>query len=99
MSELVIENISYRYKNADRLALNDVSCAFKPGQVAAVVGPSGIYAFLFFDLQHFKGILPRDHGGADGSSNDASYQIQRYAECCSRSDAHQQIRTRCAYVD
>ena len=41
MSELVIENISYRYKNADRLALNDVSCAFKPGQVAAVVGPSG----------------------------------------------------------
>ena len=41
MSKLVIENISYRYKNADRLALNDVSCAFKPGQVAAVVGPSG----------------------------------------------------------
>ena len=31
MSELVIENVSYRYKNADRLALNGVSCAFKPG--------------------------------------------------------------------
>ena len=41
MSELVIENVSYRYKNADRLALNGVSCAFKPGQVTAVVGPSG----------------------------------------------------------
>ena len=41
MSELVIENVSYRYKNADRLALNNVSCAFKPGQVTAVVGPSG----------------------------------------------------------
>ena len=41
MSELVIENVSYRYKNADRLALNNVRCAFKPGQVTAVVGPSG----------------------------------------------------------
>ena len=41
MSELVIENVSYRYKNADRLALNGVSCAFKPGQVTAAVGPSG----------------------------------------------------------
>ena len=41
MSELVIENVSYRYKNADRLALNNVTCAFKPSQVTAVVGPSG----------------------------------------------------------
>ena len=41
MSEVVIENVSYRYKNADRLALNNVTCAFKPGQVTAVVGPSG----------------------------------------------------------
>ena len=41
MSELVIENVSYRYKNADRLSLNIVICAFKPGQVTAVVGPSG----------------------------------------------------------
>ena len=41
MSELVIENVSYRYKTADRLALNNVTCAFKPGQVTAVVGPSG----------------------------------------------------------
>ena len=41
MSELVIENVSYCYKNADRLALNSVSCGFKPGQVTAVVGPSG----------------------------------------------------------
>ena len=39
MSELVIENVSYRYKNADRLALNGVSCAFKPGQVAGLDRP------------------------------------------------------------
>lgn len=41
MKELSIENVSYQYKNADRLALNGVTCTFKPGQVAAVVGPSG----------------------------------------------------------
>lgn len=41
MSELRIENISYRYKNAARLALDSVSCDFQPGQVTAVIGPSG----------------------------------------------------------
>ena len=32
MSELVIENVSYRYKNADRLALNGVSCVSSPAR-------------------------------------------------------------------
>ena len=41
MSELRIENVNYRYKNASRLALNNVSCAFQAGTVSAVVGPSG----------------------------------------------------------
>ena len=41
MGSLSIKNISYRYKNADRLALNNVSCEFRPGQVTAIVGPSG----------------------------------------------------------
>ena len=41
MSELRIENVSYRYKNAPRLSLNSVSCVFQPGTVSAVVGPSG----------------------------------------------------------
>lgn len=41
MSELRIENVSYRYKNAPRLALSNVSCVFQPGTVSAVVGPSG----------------------------------------------------------
>ena len=41
MSELRIENVSYRYKNAPRLALDNVSCTFRPGTVSAVVGPSG----------------------------------------------------------
>ena len=41
MSELRIVNVSYRYRNASRLALNNISCDFQPGQVTAVVGPSG----------------------------------------------------------
>jgi len=39
--ELKIENVNYRYKNAARLALQNVNCAFQPGTVSAVVGPSG----------------------------------------------------------
>ena len=41
MSELRIDNVSYRYKNAPRLALDHVSCTFRAGTVSAVVGPSG----------------------------------------------------------
>lgn len=41
MSELNIENVSYRYKNAPKLVLNNVSCDFRAGTVSAVVGPSG----------------------------------------------------------
>ena len=41
MSELKIENVSYRYKNASRLTLEGVSCVFQVGKVTAVVGPSG----------------------------------------------------------
>ncbi|QNK41200.1 ABC transporter ATP-binding protein [Caproicibacter fermentans] len=41
MSELTLEHVSYRYKNGERLALNDVSCTFEGGKLYAVVGPSG----------------------------------------------------------
>lgn len=41
MPELGLENVSYRYKNADRAAVDDVSCSFRGGEVCAVVGPSG----------------------------------------------------------
>jgi putative ABC transport system ATP-binding protein len=41
MSELKLENVCYRYKNAQRLALDHVSCTFTAGQVSAIVGPSG----------------------------------------------------------
>ena len=41
MSELKLENVSYRYKSGDRDVLQDVCCAFAGGRLSAVVGPSG----------------------------------------------------------
>ena len=41
MSELKVENVSYRYKNSSRKALSEVSCTFQAGTVTSVVGPSG----------------------------------------------------------
>lgn len=41
MAVLTLENISYRYKKADRDALKNVSCHFQRGEMASVIGPSG----------------------------------------------------------
>lgn len=41
MAVLTLENISYRYKKADRDALKNVSCHFQSGEMASVIGPSG----------------------------------------------------------
>ena len=38
--EVIFENVSFYYE-AERLILNDVSLAVKPGQTVAIVGPSG----------------------------------------------------------
>ncbi|HHW25730.1 MAG TPA: ABC transporter ATP-binding protein [Firmicutes bacterium] len=41
MPELRLENVTYRYRNAERAAVEDVSCSFRGGELCAVVGPSG----------------------------------------------------------
>ncbi len=41
MSNLKLDQVSYRYKNGDRKVVNDVSCSFEGGKLSAVVGPSG----------------------------------------------------------
>jgi ABC-type lipoprotein export system ATPase subunit len=38
---LRLEHVSYRYKNGDRAAVDDVTCTFEPGRLTAVIGPSG----------------------------------------------------------
>lgn len=41
MATLRLGHVSYRYKNGDRSAVDDVSCTFEPGRLTAVIGPSG----------------------------------------------------------
>lgn len=41
MSVLTLDNVSYKYKNAQRSAVSEVSCKFEEGKVYAIVGPSG----------------------------------------------------------
>lgn len=41
MSELTLQDVCYRYKNADRDVLHSISCKFQGGNVYAIVGPSG----------------------------------------------------------
>lgn len=38
---IVLNNVTYRYKDATRDAVNDVSLSIKPGEHVALVGPSG----------------------------------------------------------
>jgi len=59
-SELIVENISMRYPNADSLALNDISLHVSPGSVIAIVGSSGAGKTSFVDV--LLGTLSPDIG-------------------------------------
>ncbi|MGB4594960.1 MAG: ABC transporter ATP-binding protein [Anaerolineaceae bacterium] len=41
MTELSLENVTYRYKGANRNVVDSVNCTFEGGRLNAVVGPSG----------------------------------------------------------
>ena len=41
MSELKLENVSYKYRRGNRDVLSDINCVFEEGRLSAVVGPSG----------------------------------------------------------
>ena len=63
MSELRIENVNYRYKNAPRLALNSVSCTFQPGTVALAL--TGLVAAALVVHGFGMKVSGRMDGGAD----------------------------------
>lgn len=39
--KLTMDNVAYRYRNANTLAVNRASCVFEPGLLYAIIGPSG----------------------------------------------------------
>ena len=41
MLGLTLENVSYKYRNAEDVAVKNITCAFDAGQLYAIVGPSG----------------------------------------------------------
>ena len=41
MTELTLENVTYRYKGGDRNVVDSATCRFEGGRLNAVVGPSG----------------------------------------------------------
>ena len=41
MSNLVLENVSYVYRNAETAAVKNASCEFENGSFYAIIGPSG----------------------------------------------------------
>ena len=41
MAQLVIDSVSYSYRNATAQAVRNVNCEFEPGKIYAIMGPSG----------------------------------------------------------
>jgi ABC-type antimicrobial peptide transport system, ATPase component len=41
MTKLVLQDVTYRYQNAETPAVNKVSCAFEAGTLYVIIGPSG----------------------------------------------------------
>lgn len=41
MMDLILENVTYKYRNSAAPAVNRASCAFEPGKLYAIMGPSG----------------------------------------------------------
>lgn len=75
-----IDNVSYRYKDATRNALSDVSISIKPGEHVAFVGPSGSgkttmaeLMVRFFDVS--EGAIRI--GGVDVKNMPSSYLMQQ----------------------
>ena len=59
-AEVLIENISFRYPDAEADALSDLSLTVPSGEILAIVGPSGAGKSTLVDL--LLGIFPPDKG-------------------------------------
>ena len=60
MPILNLENISYRYKNAQGTAVSGITYAFEEGKVYAIVGPSGSGKSTL--VQHLNGLIRATSG-------------------------------------
>ena len=56
-----IDRLSFRYPDADRLALDGISLELEPGELVACLGPSGSGKSTL--LRALAGLVPHFHGG------------------------------------
>lgn len=77
MPALTLENVSYKYKHAQRDAVSGISCDFEEGKVYAIVGPSGSGKSTLLSL--LAGLdLPTEGEVAFEGDNLAGMNLDRY---------------------
>jgi ABC-type antimicrobial peptide transport system, ATPase component len=77
MSTLTLTNITYKYRGAKAPAVSDVSCAFEPGRLYAIVGPSGSGKSTLLSIM--AGLdLPTEGAVAFDDESLASLDLDRY---------------------
>ncbi|MBN1219560.1 MAG: ABC transporter ATP-binding protein [Anaerolineae bacterium] len=58
---LVVENLSFRYRNRDELAIQNISFALEPGKILLIAGASGCGKTTL--LRCINGLIPRSYKG------------------------------------
>ncbi|WP_417118494.1 energy-coupling factor ABC transporter ATP-binding protein [Olsenella phocaeensis] len=66
MAQIEVRNLKYRYPDAKRLALDDVSCQIERGEFVGVIGRNGAGKSTF--TQALLGLVPNFYHGAYGGS-------------------------------
>ena len=77
MPELVIDNVSYSYRNTTAHAVKNASCVFEPGKLYAIMGPSGSGKSTLLSM--LAGLdLPTDGDVSLGSTKLRDMDLDRY---------------------
>ena len=81
MSTLTLNNVTYRYRGAQKPAVSNVSCSFGPGKLYAIIGPSGSGKSTLLSMM--AGLdLPTEGTITFNGENLAQMDLDRYRREC-----------------